>query len=73
MKTIHGITPPKNDFFKAVALGRSAWKTNIGSYLAIPKGLEVVVYKRNTWDLVYTLTSSNIKNVIFIFFSGIII
>ena len=63
VKDFKNMIPVKNDFFKALVLGRSAWKSIKGAVLAVPKNLEVIVFKRESWDEVCKLTSNNLENV----------
>ncbi|KAJ9590981.1 hypothetical protein L9F63_015987 [Diploptera punctata] len=44
--------PKCNDFFAAKCLGRTSWIPNTGSILAVPRGKEIEIYERYTWNKV---------------------
>ncbi|KAK6618989.1 hypothetical protein RUM44_003370 [Polyplax serrata] len=61
VKTFSEVVPVKNDFYKAIVLGHCAWKPQSGSFLAVPKGLELFIYRRHTWEENYRLSPPNIE------------
>lgn len=63
VKTFSEVVPVKNDFYKAIVLGHCAWKPQSGSFLAVPKGLELFIYRRHTWEENYRLSPPNIEQV----------
>lgn len=62
-KSINDVFPKCNDFFRALILGRPSWENVTGKFLAIPKGKEVAIYSRGSWELEKCLTDSKIVSV----------